>query len=195
MSDLPPQPSGQPPGEGWWKASDGQWYPPESRPAESLPPPSPETTSPVPSPAEPSAPIPPSAEPTPAVPPPGAHPPIGRARSVGLTILVSIVTLGIWTWVWSYSNGEELNTYRRDGLGGVAYLLLTIFISPVTMFLLASEVERLYTDEGEPPRITAVWGLWFLLPLIGNIIWYVRIQRAINEFWQARGSTPSPGLT
>jgi hypothetical protein len=124
-----------------------------------------------------------------------AHGPIGRPRSVGLTILVSIVTFGIWTWVWSYWNGEELKTYQRDGLGGVAYLLLTIFISPVTMFLLAGEVERLYRQEGEQPRITAVWGLWFLLPLIGNIIWYVRIQRAINEFWQARGGATDPGLT
>ena len=74
--------------------------------------------------------------------------PIGKPRSVGLTILISIVTLGIWTWVWSYMNGEELKNYRRDGLGGVAYLLLTIFISPVTMFLMANEVEKLYVDAG-----------------------------------------------
>ncbi len=115
-------------------------------------------------------------------------------RSVGLTILVTIVTLGIWTLVWSYSNGEELKDYRRDGLGGVAYLLITIFISPVTMFLMANEVEKLYVEAGEQPRITTLWGLWFLLPLIGNIIWYVRIQHAINEFWQARGGTTNPGL-
>ncbi len=159
MSDTPPSPppSDTPPGEGWWKASDGNWYPPEQQP--------------------------------------GARGPIGRPRSTGLTILVSIVTFGVWTWVWSYWNGEELRTYRRDGLGGVAYLLLTIFLSPVTMFLLAGEVERLYRDEGEQPQITAVWGLWFLLPLIGNIVWYVRIQRSINEFWQARGGSPNPGLT
>jgi hypothetical protein len=136
----------------------------------------------------------PTPPPVPPVPDAGSRP-IGTPRSTGLTILVSIVTLGVWTWVWSYWNGEELKGYRRNGLGGVGYLLLTIFISPVTMFLLASEVEQLYTDEGEEPRITALWGLWFLLPLIGNIIWYVRIQRAINEFWQARGGTANPGLT
>jgi hypothetical protein len=81
----------------------------------------------------------------------------------------------------------------RD-VGGVAYLLFTILISPVTMFLMANEVEKMYVDAGEEPRITTIWGLWFLLPLIGNIIWYVRIQNAINEFWQARGGTTSPGL-
>jgi hypothetical protein len=91
-------------------------------------------------------------------------------------------------------NGEELKNYRSQGLGGVAYLLFTIFIVPVTMFLMANEVEQMYVQAGEQPRITTIWGLWFLLPLIGNIIWYVRIQNAINEFWQARGGTTSPGL-
>jgi hypothetical protein len=136
-----------------------------------------------------------------AVPPPPEQPatewphvPIGTPRSVGLTILVTVVTFGIWAWIWSYWNGEELETYRRDGVGGVAFMLFTIFFVPVTMFLMASEVEKMYMDAGEEPRITALWGLWFLLPLIGNIIWYVRIQNAINEFWQARGGSTSPGL-
>jgi len=64
----------------------------------------------------------------------------------------------------------------------------------ITMFLMADEVEQMYREAGEEPKITTLWGLWFLLPLIGNIIWYVRIQNAINEFWQARGGTTSPGL-
>ncbi len=58
----------------------------------------------------------------------------------------------------------------------------------------ANEVEKMYGEAGEPPRITTMWGLWFLLPLIGQIIWYVRIQNALNEFWQARGGSTSPGL-
>lgn len=97
--------------------------------------------------------------------------------------------------MWSYWNGEELKNYRQDGLGGVAYLVITIFISPVTMFLMANEVERMYIEAGEEPQITTLWGLWFLLPFVGSIIWYVRIQNAINMFWQARGGSPVPGLT
>ena len=120
--------------------------------------------------------------------------PIGKPRSVPLTILVSIVTFGIWTWVWSYWNGDELKRYRSEGLGGVGYLIITIIFSPITMFLMANEVENMYRAEGEEPKITTVWGLWFLLPIIGNIIWYVRIQNAINMFWQDRGATTSPGL-
>ena len=62
------------------------------------------------------------------------------------------------------------------------------------MFLLANEVEKLYREAGEEAKITTLWGLWFLLPLIGNIVWYVRIQGAPNDFWQARGATATPGL-
>lgn len=108
---------------------------------------------------------------------------------------MTIVTFGFWAWLWSYWDGEELKNYRRDGVGGVAFLLFTIFIVPVTMLLMANEVERMYKDAGEEPQITTLWGLWFLLPLIGNIIWYIRIQNAINRFWQDRGGTSSPGLT
>ncbi len=109
-------------------------------------------------------------------------------------ILLTIVTFGIWTIVWSYQNGEEIKRYAGVGLGGVAYLFITLLISPVTMFMLASEVEQLYRRDGKEPPITTIWGLWFLLPLIGNIIWYVRIQRSINDYWTSHGSTVSPGL-
>jgi hypothetical protein len=139
---------------------------------------------------------------TPAPPPPppeivpaGTPGPVGRPRSTGLTILVTVVTCGLWSIIWSYWNGEELKNYRRNGIGGVGYLLITFFISPVTMFLMASEVEQMYREAGEEPPITTLWGLWFLLPIIGNIVWYVTIQSALNGFWQARGATEPPGLT
>ena len=109
-------------------------------------------------------------------------------------ILLSIVTFGIWTIVWSYQNGDELKEHSGTGLGGVAYLLITLFISPVTMFVMANEVEQLYRHEGKEPPITTIWGLWFLLPIIGMFIWYLRIQRALNDYWTAHGAPPTQGL-
>lgn len=119
---------------------------------------------------------------------------VGRPRSAGLTILVTIVTFGIWTLVWSYKNGEEVQQYRGDGLGGVLYLILDLLFYPVVMFLLADEVEKMYRAEGETSPITALWGLWFLLPIIGMFVWYLRMQRALNEFWIARGADANAGL-
>jgi hypothetical protein len=150
--------------------------------------------------------IPPPPPPPPSPPPPspqgsGAWVPSGagsrepgRRRSVGLTILITIVTFGIWTIVWSYKNGEELKRWSGDGLGGVVYAIITVLFSPVTMFMMANEVEQLYRKEGREPAITTLWGLWFLLPLIGNLIWYVRIQHALNDYWTSHGQTNSPSL-
>lgn len=126
--------------------------------------------------------------------PPAGLGPLGKRRSTGLIILLTIVTCGIWSFIWSYQNGEELKEHNHTGLGGVAYLLITIFIAPVTMFLLASEVENMYKREGQEPPISTLWGLWFLLPIIGNIIWYVRIQGAINDYWTAHGATDDIGI-
>ena len=117
--------------------------------------------------------------------------PLGKPRSIGLVILLTIVTFGIWPLVWSFQNGSELKARTNRGLGGVAYLFITLFIGPVTMFLMASEVEQLYRREGKEPPITTIWGLWFLLPIIGNLIWYFRIQKSLNEYWVAHGYTPS----
>ena len=119
---------------------------------------------------------------------------LGKRRSIGLVILLTIVTCGIWAIVWSYQNGDELNRWSGKGIGGALYLVITILVSPVTMFLMAGEVEQLYRDDGQEPPITTLWGLWFLLPLIGNIIWYVRIQDAINAYWTAHGQTNDLGL-
>ncbi|MDX2379516.1 MAG: DUF4234 domain-containing protein [Acidimicrobiia bacterium] len=157
------------------------------------PPPPPGATPPPPPAAAVSSPSAPGAPPPPPPPAPVAGP-LGKGRSIGLVILLTIVTLGIWTLVWSYQNGEEIKRYTKTGIGGVGYLFITLFISVVTMFLLASEVEQMYRREGKEPPITTIWGLWFLLPIIGQIIWYVRIQKAINDFWRDHGWNGSPGL-
>jgi hypothetical protein len=109
-------------------------------------------------------------------------------------LLLSIVTFGIWTIVWSYQNGEELKQYTKNGIGGVGYLFITMLIAPATMFLMAAEVEQLYRSEGKEPPVTAITGLWFLLPIIGLFVWYIKIQHAINNYWVDHGSTVSPGL-
>lgn len=112
---------------------------------------------------------------------------LGKTRSAGIVILLTIVTLGIWMMVWSYQNGDELKRHNRTGIGGIGYLIITFLISPVTMFLMAGEVEQMYRRDGKEPPITTIWGLWFLLPIIGHFIWYFRIQRSLNEYWVAHG--------
>ena len=136
---------------------------------------------------------PPEPSPTPSTmstppPPPPTGGSLGTPRSALVVILLTIVTFGIWTLVWSFQNGDELKRHTGRGLGGVAYLFITLLVAPVTLFLMASEVEPLYRSDGKEPPITTIWGLWFRLPLIGNLSWYLRIQRALNEYWIAHGA-------
>lgn len=117
----------------------------------------------------------------PTTPDPGR--PVGALRSPALQIFLAIITLGIWCLVWSYMTADELKRYRRQGLGGVVTLILAIVIFPVVWFTLANEVEMLYKEDGQTPGISTLWGLWFLLPIIGSFIWYLRMQRELNAFW------------
>jgi Domain of unknown function (DUF4234) len=112
----------------------------------------------------------------------------GPFYSTGLVILLTIVTIGIWAAVWSYRTNEDLKKFNGDGLGGVLAVVLYIFVSPVLMFTIPNEIKNAYERNGRESPVTALWGLWFLLPLIGNIIWYVKVQRALNDLWLSNGA-------
>jgi hypothetical protein len=123
---------------------------------------------------------------------PGRVPPQlgGAYYSPGLVILLTIVTLGIWGIFWTYRTNEDLKRYNGDGLGGVLALVIYILLSIVLMFTIPDEVKNMYERDGRRSPVSALWGLWFLLPLIGNIIWYLKVQRALNEFWRTKGAQP-----
>jgi hypothetical protein len=112
----------------------------------------------------------------------------GVFYSVPLTILLMIVTLGIWGFFWTYRTNEDLQKYNGDGLGGVLGVVIYLLLSVVLMFTIPNEVKNMYEREGRPSPVSAIWGLWFLLPLIGNIIWYVKVQHALNNFWRSKGA-------
>ena len=78
QGDSAGTPGGGPPAPGWWQASDGNWYPPESAPGASPPPgPEPGSTPPGPAATPPGGPPPGTLAGGP--PPPGGPPPGGAA--------------------------------------------------------------------------------------------------------------------
>jgi Domain of unknown function (DUF4234) len=107
----------------------------------------------------------------------------------GLNILLAIVTLGVWTWLWTYHTTEDLKRYNGDGLGGTISLVFAILINPVVWFTIPNEIEKMYKHDGRDSPISTLWGLWFLLPIIGNFIWYLKVQRTLNEFWLSKGTS------
>ena len=122
---------------------------------------------------------------------PSARGPIGKPSNLGMTILLSIVTLGIWTFIWTYRQFEDFKKYSGKGLGGTIGVVLGIFVNPVVWFMIPIELKAIYEAEGETSPVEPIWGLWFLLPIVGAFIWYFKVQAAINDFWMRRGA-PAP---
>jgi hypothetical protein len=121
-----------------------------------------------------------------------ARGPIGETRSIGLSILWFILTIGIYGFYWVYKTHEEIKRYSGNGIGGVLGLVIYILISPVTFFVIPSEVRYMYEDlDGGQSPVRGIHGLWILLPLIGPIIWFVQVQGALNHYWESKGAPPA----
>jgi hypothetical protein len=117
-----------------------------------------------------------------------AEGPIGQPRGVGFVILLSIVTLGIYHLYWVYKNFEELKRHTGEGIGGVLGLVIAILLGIVIAFVLPSEVGRMYRDDGRPGPMTGWTGLWLLLPIVGWFVWTIKIQGALNRYWESKGA-------
>ena len=116
----------------------------------------------------------------------------GQTRSIGLSILYAIITLGIYAVVWVYKTHNEIKRYSGNGVGGVIGLVIYLVISPVTYFVIPSEVRSMYEDlDGGTSPVRGITGLWLLLPLLGSIIWFVKVQGALNRYWESKGVAPA----
>ncbi|MEP6978113.1 MAG: DUF4234 domain-containing protein [Thermoleophilia bacterium] len=112
----------------------------------------------------------------------------GETRSIGKCILLAIVTFGIYAIYWSYKTHDEVKRYSGNGVGGVLGLVIYLVISPVTYFIVPSEVRYMYEDlDGGTSPVRGTTGLWILLPLAGPIVWFVKVQGALNRYWQSKG--------
>ena len=114
--------------------------------------------------------------------------PLGQQRGVGFGILMFIVTLGFYGWYWAYKTHEEMKQHTGEGLGGVVGLVIWILISFVSIFVIPSEVGKMYRRDGREPPVTGWTGLWLLLPLAGGIVWFVKVQGALNRYWESKAS-------
>lgn len=121
-------------------------------------------------------------------PPPTPEPPLGTERSIIVAILLTVVTLGIYCAVWVYRTHEEIRRYSGLGVGGVVGFVIFLVMTPVTFFVIPSEIRQLYEAQGARSPVRGVTGLWFLLPGIGLLVWFVRVQGALNSFWSAKSA-------
>ena len=120
--------------------------------------------------------------------------PPGQLRPTGMTILLVIVTLGIWSFIYYYNAQEEMKRHSGEGLGGVLALVIALFFGIVSPFILSYEVGQLYVRRGQQPPVSALTALWFfpgMLILVGPFIWFVQTNNALNEYWRSLGAQGS----
>jgi hypothetical protein len=118
--------------------------------------------------------------------------PIGKVRNTGTCVLLTIVTLGFYTWYWYYKTHDEMKQHTGNGIGGPIALLIAVIVSIVMPFLTPNEVGGLYERKGKERPVSAMTGLWFLLLgwffLVGAIVWFVKTNGALNEYWKSQGA-------
>jgi hypothetical protein len=118
--------------------------------------------------------------------------PAGKIRGTGGCVLLTIVTLGFYTWYWYFKTHEEMKRHSGVGLGGGVSLILAIFVGIVMPFLTSNEVGDLYQRRGQARPVSAITGLralllgWFFF--IGLIVWFVKTNGALNAYWRSVGA-------
>jgi Domain of unknown function (DUF4234) len=122
--------------------------------------------------------------------------PLGHPRGVGFAILLFVVTFGFYGWYWAFKTHDEMKMHTGDGVGGAIGLVIWILIGAVSAFLIPSEIGKMYNKDGYESPVNGWTGLWLFpggILIIPAFVWFVKVQRALNNYWTARaGAGPSP---
>lgn len=114
--------------------------------------------------------------------------PLGQPRGIGFGIIIFIITLGIYSLYWVFKTQEEVKNHSDQGVGGVLGLVIYIVVGIVSWFLIPSEVGKMYKKDGRIPPFSGWTGLWLLLPIIGAFVWFIKVQGALNRYWESKTS-------
>ena len=73
-------------------------------------------------------------------------------------------------------------------------LVIGILISIVNAFVIPSEIGNMVKGDGEAAPMTGWTGLWVLLPLVGWFVWVVKVQGALNRYWESHAAPAAPAV-
>jgi hypothetical protein len=121
--------------------------------------------------------------------------PLGQPRGIGFGILLFIITLGIYGLYWVYKTTEEMKQHTGEGIGGVLGLVVWIVVGAVMAFVIPSEIGNMYKKDGRQPPMSGWTGLWlfpFGIFIIPAIVWFVKVQGALNEYWESKAPAAAP---
>ncbi|HXV56273.1 MAG TPA: DUF4234 domain-containing protein [Gaiellaceae bacterium] len=120
--------------------------------------------------------------------------PLGRPRGVAFVIVLTIVTLGIYYLYWVFMTQEEVKRHSGEGVGGWLGVVISLVIGIVTPFLVPHEIGKMHEKDGRASPVSAATGLWVIpgfLIIVGPFVWFVKVQRSLNRYWESKGATAS----
>ncbi len=124
----------------------------------------------------------------------------GSTRSVPLSIVWAILTLGIYSFIWVFRTHKEIQEYSGEGRRRLArardldHLHGDVGLAGVvTWFIIPSEIKTMMEAEGEESSISGTTGLWWLGSwlIFGWFVWFIKVQGQLNRFWISKGA-PAP---
>lgn len=125
---------------------------------------------------------------------------IGRVRSVVLLVLLSVVTLGVYYFIWLFKVNRDLQRHLGDGVNPAGRLALFILVPVIGWFLTilftGRSVRKVQIRAGNErlivPSYHAVWAA--LVPIIGWFVAMGFVQRGANRAWLKLGAYFEPGV-
>ena len=114
--------------------------------------------------------------------------PTGKVRSTGVCILLFVVTLGIYGLFWYAMVHGDMKRHSGQGIGGGLAFVIAFFLTIVMVFLTPHEIGGLYERRGRKAPVSALTGLWIILPLVGGFVWFIKTNGALNDYWRSVGA-------
>lgn len=124
--------------------------------------------------------------------------PLGKIRHPLAPLGLSIITLGIYMFVWLYKILEEMRRHSNlstitSGALGVGLMFVPIFNVFWTIYLwfrvpMCINMMKSACNSADKSELSPAIGLFQLIPLVGGIIWAAMIQDALNNHWRSHGA-------
>jgi hypothetical protein len=109
---------------------------------------------------------------------------MGKKRSPVAVLLLSIITLGIYFFVWYYKTNEELKAVSGQPFSSLLWTLMFLLplIGLISVWKLGAHLEAAERKKGLTPRSGVVTFLLLAIPLV-NIVGLPMTQAEINKVW------------
>ena len=115
----------------------------------------------------------------------------GTVRSPVLVIVLSLLTFGIYAFIWQWMVLDEMRPWRGNQ-GWSGPMLLLVFVPIVGLvviaawFLIPSYVGDMHRRHGSMSSVSGAYGLLLFIPIVGAILYLALVQTALNDFWNAQ---------